>query len=207
MIPIYNLKEAFKFLKESTAESISVRLEEVDFFALLKSRTGELVSKGLIKDATQARDVIADMLKEVNWITAIFLAVTPVLGAVGVVYCQWYWQTWVLFFLHYLTGGIGITAGYHRLFSHRAYSAHPIVRLITFLVGSSCAVVYLPSFPCVLSQQFRYALLFFATGTFQMSCLEWCNDHRAHHRYTNIGLCARAHFACSLTWLGHARCP
>jgi hypothetical protein len=128
MIPIYNLKEAFKFLKESTAESISVRLEEVDFFALLKSRTGELVSKGLIKDATQARDVIADMLKEVNWITAIFLAVTPVLGAVGLIYCQYYWQTWVLFFFHYLTGGIGITAGYHRLFSHRAYSAHPIVR-------------------------------------------------------------------------------
>jgi len=158
MIPIYNLKEAFKFLKESTAESISVRLEEVDFFALLKSRTGELVSKGLIKDATQARDVIADMLKEVNWITAIFLAVTPVLGAVGVIYCQWYWQTWVLFFLHYLTGGIGITAGYHRLFSHRAYSAHPV---------------------------FKYTLLFFATGAFQMSCLEWCNDHRAHHRYTD----------------------
>lgn len=184
MIPIYNLKEAFKFLKESTAESISVRLEEVDFFALLKSRTGELVSKGLIKDATQARDVIADMLKEVNWITAIFLAVTPVLGAVGLIYCQYYWQTWVLFFFHYLTGGIGITAGYHRLFSHRAYSAHPIVRSPPPTHHLNRAISWLGSCSAYLHSraQFKYTLLFFATGCFQMSCLEWCNDHRAHHR-------------------------
>lgn len=127
MIPLYNLKEAFKYLKESTAESISVRLEEFDFFALLKSRSGELVNKGLLNDATQARDVIADMLKEVNWVTTLFLVITPILGLAGLIYCEYYWQTWVLFFLHYLTGGIGITAGYHRLFSHRAYSAHPIV--------------------------------------------------------------------------------
>jgi len=50
MIPIYNLKEAFQYLKEST---LSVRLEEFEFFALLKSRTGELVNKGLLEDATQ----------------------------------------------------------------------------------------------------------------------------------------------------------
>jgi len=155
VIPIYNLKEAFKYLKEST---VSVKLEEFDFFALLKSRSGELVSKGLLKDATQARDVIADMLKEVNWVTALFLLITPILSVIGLVYCEHYWQTWVLFFAHYVTGGIGITAGYHRLFSHRAYSAHPIV---------------------------KYALLSFGTGCFQMSCLEWCNDHRAHHRYTD----------------------
>jgi len=153
MIPIYNLKEAFQYLKEST---LSVRLEEFEFFALLKSRTGELVNKGLLEDATQARDVIADILKEVNWITTGFLFFTPILGLLGVLYCEWNWKTWTLFFIHYITGGIGITAGYHRLFSHRAYSAHRI---------------------------FKYILLFFATGCFQMSCLEWCNDHRAHHRH------------------------
>lgn len=38
---------------------------------------------------------------------------------------------------------------------------------------------------CLLVIQVKYTLLFFATGCFQMSCLEWCNDHRAHHRYTD----------------------
>ncbi len=32
-------------------------------------------------------------------------------------------QTYVLAFVGYYVGGIGITAGYHRLFSHRSYEA------------------------------------------------------------------------------------
>lgn len=53
---------------------------------------------------------------------------------------------------------ISITAGYHRLWSHRAYEAHCLIRLI-FAIGGT-----------------------FAT---QNSILHWASDHRQHHRYTD----------------------
>jgi len=53
---------------------------------------------------------------------------------------------------------ISITAGYHRLWSHRAYEAHWLARLI-FAIGGT-----------------------FAT---QNSILHWASDHRRHHRYVD----------------------
>lgn len=53
---------------------------------------------------------------------------------------------------------ISITAGYHRLWSHRAYEAHWLVRLV-FAIGGT-----------------------FAT---QNSILHWASDHRQHHRFTD----------------------
>ncbi|RYZ81113.1 MAG: acyl-CoA desaturase, partial [Proteobacteria bacterium] len=49
---------------------------------------------------------------------------------------------------------LSITAGYHRLFSHKSYDAHPIMKALFLLVGSS---------------------------GFQGSCLKWSSDHRRHH--------------------------
>lgn len=60
---------------------------------------------------------------------------------VGIVFCE-----------------MSITAGYHRLWSHRAYQAHWLVRLF-FMIGGT-----------------------FAT---QNSILHWCADHRRHHRYVD----------------------
>lgn len=60
---------------------------------------------------------------------------------IGVVFCE-----------------ISITAGYHRLWSHRAYDAHWIARLILAIGGT------------------------FAT---QNSILHWCSDHRRHHRHVD----------------------
>jgi stearoyl-CoA desaturase (delta-9 desaturase) len=51
-----------------------------------------------------------------------------------------------------------ISAGYHRLFSHRAYEAHPVFRLF---------------------------LLVFGAGAFQNSVLAWAADHRRHHGHTD----------------------
>ena len=51
--------------------------------------------------------------------------------------------------------GLGITAGYHRLFSHRSYRAHVLVR-------SAYAV--------------------FGAAAWQQSILDWSSDHRRHHR-------------------------
>lgn len=49
---------------------------------------------------------------------------------------------------------LSITAGYHRLFAHRSYEAHPLIRTIYLLVSASA---------------------------FQGSALKWSADHRKHH--------------------------
>jgi stearoyl-CoA desaturase (delta-9 desaturase) len=54
-----------------------------------------------------------------------------------------------------------ISAGYHRLFSHRAYEAHPVL---------------------------RFLLLAFGAGAFQNSALAWAADHRRHHANTDSDL-------------------
>ncbi len=54
--------------------------------------------------------------------------------------------------------GTAITAGYHRLYSHSTYKAHPAVEAV---------------------------LLFFASLATQGSALRWCNDHRLHHAFVD----------------------
>ncbi len=50
--------------------------------------------------------------------------------------------------------GLGITAGYHRLWAHKTYEAHWTVRLF---------------------------LLVFGTMALQNSAFVWCSGHRRHH--------------------------
>jgi stearoyl-CoA desaturase (Delta-9 desaturase) len=54
-----------------------------------------------------------------------------------------------------------LSAGYHRLFSHRAYEAHPVL---------------------------RFLLLTFGAGAFQNTALAWAADHRRHHGNTDTAL-------------------
>ncbi len=54
--------------------------------------------------------------------------------------------------------GLGITAGYHRLFAHRSYKAAWPVRVWFALVGAMAG---------------------------ENSIIAWCSDHRRHHRHTD----------------------
>ena len=58
----------------------------------------------------------------------------------------------------YVASGLGITAGYHRLFAHRTYRASVAVRWFLLLLGAIA---------------------------FQNSALSWSADHRAHHADTD----------------------
>jgi len=60
-------------------------------------------------------------------------------------------------FLFYFTG-MSITAGYHRLWSHKTYDANPVVRVI-LAIGGAMAL--------------------------QNSILHWSSDHRIHHRHVD----------------------
>ena len=100
--------------------------------------------------------------QQINWLNTIFLIVTPIVAMIGTVMIglqgAFSWKTAVLAIFLLIMGGISITAGYHRLFSHATYKAAWIVRLIFLLFGAS---------------------------TFEGSALEWCTDHRNHHLYTD----------------------
>jgi len=53
---------------------------------------------------------------------------------------------------------MAIAGGYHRLFSHRAYKAHPILKIIWLIIGSA---------------------------GLQQSAIKWSADHRLHHRFVD----------------------
>ena len=102
------------------------------------------------------------MKSKINWVNAIFFSVSPIIAIAG---CVWvgltqtiHWQTWVLMAIYWNCGLISITAGYHRLFSHKTYQASWPVRLFFVLFGAA---------------------------TLQGSIIEWSTDHRDHHRYTD----------------------
>jgi stearoyl-CoA desaturase (delta-9 desaturase) len=96
------------------------------------------------------------------WLNVIVFTLTTLIAVIGV---PWYGLThgfttahWVWTILATGFCGISITAGYHRLWSHKTYDAHPIVRFI-FAIGGAFAV--------------------------QNSALHWSSDHRVHHRFVD----------------------
>ena len=99
---------------------------------------------------------------KLDLLNASFLCSTPILALVGVI---WYTINYgislaeisILFFM-YIASGLSITAGYHRLFSHRSHSASWPLRLF-------------------------YAI--FGAAAFQNSAIKWCSDHRRHHLKTD----------------------
>jgi stearoyl-CoA desaturase (delta-9 desaturase) len=68
------------------------------------------------------------------------------------------WQIWAVAAVFYALTAGSITAGYHRLFSHRSYDAHWTV---------------------------RWALAGFGAAAFQNSIWVWARDHRVHHKYVD----------------------
>ena len=98
----------------------------------------------------------------INLVPAIFLIATPIAAAI---ITPWYLMThqvsapvWGVFGAFMVWTGISITAGYHRLLSHRAYKAHPLVKNF-LLLGSTLAV--------------------------QGSAFDWVSGHRTHHRHVD----------------------
>ncbi len=63
-----------------------------------------------------------------------------------------------IFGVFYLLSGFGITAGYHRLFTHRSFRTYPLIRGIFAVLGSTAV---------------------------QGSVPDWVADHRKHHAYAD----------------------
>lgn len=94
-----------------------------------------------------------------HWINILFLTLTPLASLILVpIFIYQNGLSWVhLVFLAvaYVISNMSITCGYHRYFSHRSYDVHPLIEFLYVMVGA---------------------------GAFQGSILQWCTDHRRHHR-------------------------
>jgi len=103
----------------------------------------------------------SNILNEIQWVSTIVLTATPLLAAYGIYTTPLQAKTFAWSVVYYFLTGLGITAGYHRLWAHRAYKAG------------------LP---------LQYFLAFMGTGAVEGSIHWWARGHRAHHRYTDTDL-------------------
>ncbi|MCP3867387.1 MAG: acyl-CoA desaturase [Gammaproteobacteria bacterium] len=92
----------------------------------------------------------------------LFFSITFGITVIGVPLYAWAYgfDQWQILITILLLGyaGMSITMGYHRLWSHRTFDAHPAVRFI-LAIGGALAV--------------------------QNSILHWSSDHREHHKHVD----------------------
>lgn len=97
-----------------------------------------------------------------NWPGILVLLIIPVITAILLPIYMWHHDfsvaAWITFAVFLAWSGLGITAGYHRLWAHRTYEAAWPVRLILMLGG---------------------------TLAIQNSILFWASGHRTHHRHVD----------------------
>jgi len=98
----------------------------------------------------------------VHWPNTLFLMGTLLVTLIGVPIYLWNYGLnafqVTLFLVFFMSTGISITLGYHRLFSHLSFKATWPVRLLTLLFGAAA---------------------------FENSALCWAADHRRHHKFVD----------------------
>jgi stearoyl-CoA desaturase (delta-9 desaturase) len=105
------------------------------------------------------RKTFKEWISQFDLTVSLFLILNPIISVT--LTAVYFWNTheipWAILAFSLVFAGatnLSITAGYHRLFSHKSYDAHPLMKALFLLVGSS---------------------------GFQGSCLKWSSDHRRHH--------------------------
>ncbi|XP_013772930.1 acyl-CoA desaturase-like [Limulus polyphemus] len=94
------------------------------------------------------------------------------------------WRPWVFGVVYSYCSGLGVTAGAHRLWCHRAYKAKLPLRILLMV------------FNCIACQNDIY---------------EWSRDHRVHHKFTETDAdphnVNRGFFFAHMGWLMHKKHP
>ncbi|CAO3673882.1 unnamed protein product [Rhizopus stolonifer] len=94
----------------------------------------------------------------VNWPQSILLLSTPLIALYGMFTTELTRKTMIWAIVYYFITGLGITAGYHRMWAHRAYRGTLALRWIFSFAGA---------------------------GAVEGSIYWWSRGHRAHHRWTD----------------------
>ena len=95
----------------------------------------------------------------INWPTAIFMVAVHILALLAFLPANFSWSAIaVALFLHWLTGCLGITLGWHRLVAHRSFS---------------------------VPKWLEYFFVFCGSLACQHGPIEWIGLHRHHHAYSD----------------------
>jgi len=100
----------------------------------------------------------ANWYQHINWLNTVLVLAVPLVGMVCGLWIKPTKETVLLGLFMYVLSGASITAGYHRLWSHRSYKARLPVRIFYALFGASAI---------------------------EGSIKWWGHAHRIHHRYTD----------------------
>ncbi|KAJ3023459.1 UNVERIFIED_CONTAM: hypothetical protein HDU68_008597 [Siphonaria sp. JEL0065] len=95
---------------------------------------------------------------EIDWVSTTILTTTPILALIGLATVPLQATTFWFAVGFYFFTGMGITAGYHRYWSHRSYDASRLWQVVILVAG---------------------------TGAVEGSVKWWCHGHRIHHRFTD----------------------
>ena len=124
-------------------------------------KTNNYVRRTLLNEPELPAITWSNWYKQIDWLKLIVLGSEPFIAIYGLYTTTFVWQTAAFTLIYGILTGLGITAGYHRLFAHRSYEA------------------------CL---PLRYILVTLAAGALQGSVQWWVRGHRAHHRYTDTDL-------------------
>lgn len=146
---------------------------------MLNETDCETIDGGLARDVTALKEA-GERKLELIWRNIVVFSVAHILAVYGIwlIFTSAYWQTAVFSFsLHFLSI-LGITAGVHRLWSHRAYKARTPLKVF---------------------------LAFISTIAYQNSAFHWAREHRVHHKYSETNAdpvnATRGFFFSHVGWL------
>lgn len=98
----------------------------------------------------------------INWVAVFALVVLPIVAVIAIPLYAYHHDfslaAWISMFVLLGVSSLGITAGYHRLWAHRAYEATLPLKIILMIMG---------------------------TFAVQNSILYWGSGHRTHHRHVD----------------------
>src|SRR5262249_28927895 len=104
----------------------------------LTERTAGLVAP--LRQPTAPYEDPSRAVSGVTRIATLVIVIVPFLGLLAAVVLLWGWGlSWVemaLLFGMYLLTGLGITVGYHRLFTHRSFETGRTVQFVLGVLGS-----------------------------------------------------------------------
>jgi len=108
------------------------------------------------------RDMEPIASERMHSITSLLAAVLPFVFLGFVAWQLWdralHWQDILIFFVMYIPVGLGVTVGYHRLFTHRSFKTSPAMRFLFGALGSAAL---------------------------EGPVISWTADHRKHHAFSD----------------------
>jgi stearoyl-CoA desaturase (Delta-9 desaturase) len=115
--------------------------------------------------ADDAPELIGEPLKRPSMtamVGSVVVILVPFLALIAAVILIWNtkfsWLNLSLFLGGYLLTSLGITVGYHRLFTHKSFKANPVVTIVLGILGSM---------------------------SIEGPILQWVATHRRHHQHTD----------------------